>query len=71
MSDQPSVARADFPPDYGEHGGDDDEPLKWRDVEAAPNYWLSTVTPGGRPHTRPVDGVWVDGALVSDRRGRA
>lgn len=68
MSDQPSVARAEFPPDYGERGGDDDQPLTWREIEArlrdAPNYWLSTVTPGGRPHTRPVDGVWVDGALV-------
>ena len=27
------------------------------------NYWLSTVHPGGRPHTMPVWGVWVDGRM--------
>ena len=41
--------------------------LPWEFVEerlrAAPNYWLATVGPGGAPHVRPVDGVWVDGAL--------
>jgi general stress protein 26 len=68
MSDQPSsVTRAAFPPDYGARGGDGDEPLAWEQVEQrirdAPNYWLTTVTPGGRPHSRPVDGVWVEGAL--------
>jgi hypothetical protein len=41
--------------------------LPWSFVEerlrSAPNYWLATTTPSGRPHARPVDGVWVDGAL--------
>ena len=41
--------------------------LPWEFVEerltAAPNYWVATVSPGGAPHVRPVDGVWVDGAL--------
>ena len=32
-------------------------------MRAASNYWITTVGPGGRPHARPVDGVWVDGAL--------
>jgi hypothetical protein len=32
-------------------------------MRAASNYWLATVGPDGRPHARPVDGVWVDGAL--------
>lgn len=68
MSDQPStVRRASFPPDYGTRGGDDDEPLAWRDIEDrlrdAPNYWVLTVAAGRRPHARPVDGVSVDGAL--------
>jgi Pyridoxamine 5'-phosphate oxidase len=67
MGDQPSVTRASFPSEYGARGGDDDQLLPWADIEArlreAPNYWLSTVTAGGRPHTRPVDGVWVGGAL--------
>ena len=68
MSPKPSsVGRAVFPPDYGARGGQADEPLAWEVVEQrlrdAPNYWLSTVTSAGRPHSRPVDGVWVDGAL--------
>lgn len=41
--------------------------LPWEFVEqrlaTAPNYWVTTVGPGGAPHARPVDGVWVDGAL--------
>ncbi len=68
MNDQPPVVRrASFPPDYGSRGGVADEPLAWPDVEQrirdAPNYWVATVTAGGKPHARPVDGVWVDGAL--------
>ena len=41
--------------------------LAWEFVEerltAAPNYWVATVGSSGAPHVRPVDGVWVDGAL--------
>ena len=41
--------------------------LEWRDVEArlrdAHTYWLATTRPDGRPHTTPLWGVWVDGAL--------
>jgi len=32
-------------------------------MRAAANYWITTVGPHARPHARPVDGVWVDGAL--------
>jgi nitroimidazol reductase NimA-like FMN-containing flavoprotein (pyridoxamine 5'-phosphate oxidase superfamily) len=32
-------------------------------VTPSRNYWLATVWPGGRPHTLPVWGVWVDGRL--------
>jgi hypothetical protein len=59
--------RARFPSEYGARGGPEDTPLPWSFVEerlrAAPNYWLSTISPDGMPHARPVDGIWVLGAL--------
>jgi hypothetical protein len=55
-----------FPAAYGTPGGPDSL-LPWSYVEtrlrAAGNYWITTVGPDARPHARPVDGVWVDGAL--------
>lgn len=43
---------------------DDAGMLDWEHVSArmapARNYWLSTVTPDGRPHAMPVWGVWLD-----------
>src|SRR5262245_6166918 len=27
------------------------------------NYWVSTVSPDGTPHARPVWGVWLDGGF--------
>jgi hypothetical protein len=61
------MRRARFPAEYGARGGPEDEPLAWDEVEErlrnAPNYWVVTVTPEGKPHARPVDGVWVAGAL--------
>jgi hypothetical protein len=67
MTTEPVSTRfAHFPPGYGEPETMGD-PLPWSFVEerlrAAPNYWLATVAPSGRPHARPVDGVWVAGAL--------
>jgi hypothetical protein len=40
-------------------------PWSWVEqrLERAGNYWVGTVGPSGAPHLRPVDGVWVDGAL--------
>jgi nitroimidazol reductase NimA-like FMN-containing flavoprotein (pyridoxamine 5'-phosphate oxidase superfamily) len=39
-------------------------PLPWRWAEEqltdARNYWVSTIGPNGRPHVRPVWGVWLD-----------
>ena len=67
MSAEPSSVRAvRFPAGYGTSGGP--ETLRpWSDVEArlrgAANYWITTVGPDARPHARPIDGVWVDGAL--------
>lgn len=41
--------------------------LPWSHVEErmskAMHYWICTVSPGGRPHSTPVDGLWVDGKL--------
>jgi hypothetical protein len=42
-------------------------PLPWAWAEArlraAPHYWVATTRPDGRPHSRPVWGVWLDGAV--------
>jgi general stress protein 26 len=61
-----SVRSVRFPAAYGAPGGPDSL-LPWHHVEerlrAASNYWITTVGPDARPHARPVDGVWVDGAL--------
>ena len=61
-----SVRSVRLPPAYGTPGGPDSL-VPWSYVEerlrAAANYWITTVGPNARPHARPVDGVWVDGAL--------
>ena len=67
MTRTPSSARpVRFPAGYGTPGGPDTL-LPWSYVDnrmrVAANYWVTTVGPGARPHARPVDGVWVDGAL--------
>jgi hypothetical protein len=82
MTQEPtSVDAPRFPEGYGVPGtrGETGERIAWSYVEEklrlAVNYWLTTVRPGGRPHARPVDGVWVDGALCfggsPTRGGRA
>ena len=67
MTREPSSVRpVRFPAAYGTPGGEDSL-LPWSYVEerlrAASNYWITTIGPHARPHARPVDGVWVDGAL--------
>jgi hypothetical protein len=67
MTSEPvSVRSVRFPAAYGTPGGPDSL-RSWSYVEerlrAASNYWITTVGPRARPHARPVDGVWVDGAL--------
>jgi hypothetical protein len=41
--------------------------LAWEEVEQkllkSKTYWLATTRPDGRPHTVPVDGIWLEGAL--------
>lgn len=39
-------------------------------LAASMNYWISTTRPDGRPHTAPVWGVWLDGALYFGTRGQ-
>jgi hypothetical protein len=69
MATEPRASAAGFPEGYGvpRKQGDPGEGIPWSEVEqklrAAANYWIGTVTPAGRPHARPVDGVWVEGAL--------
>ncbi len=47
--------------------GKPDRVLAWPEVEQklveSKTYWLATTRPDGRPHSVPVDGVWLDGAL--------
>ena len=41
--------------------------LPWSHVSErmtkAKHYWISTVSPDGRPHATPVDGLWLDDHL--------
>jgi hypothetical protein len=68
--------RPRFPEGYGIDRANNDAMLSWDDVsgqlERSRNYWIVTASPSGRPHTAPVWGVWVDGALVfgTDTRSR-
>jgi uncharacterized pyridoxamine 5'-phosphate oxidase family protein len=63
----PIASAAHFPTDYGQTAETRANLLDWREVaariETARNYWLATTDSAGRPHLRPVDGVFVDGAL--------
>ena len=63
---EPVADRPRIPEDYG-IPTDTEGLLPWSYVAGrladAKHYWLSTVTPSGAPHTRPVDGFWLDGRL--------
>jgi general stress protein 26 len=68
MTTDPSSPKpARIPEDYGVTVTPDTM-LTWSFVEErlqkALNYWVATIGPSGRPHVRPVDGVWVEGALI-------
>jgi hypothetical protein len=66
MTTDPSPSPAHIPADYGVTVTKDTM-LTWSFVqerlEKALNYWGATIGPTGRPHVRPFDGVWVEGAL--------
>lgn len=64
----PTASPARFPAEYGQTDATTATLLAWDDVAeriaASPNYWLATATATGRPHLRPVDGVFVATALA-------
>jgi general stress protein 26 len=61
----PSEPTASAPRMYG--GTPEPMRLPWRwattRLEAARTYWIATTRPDGRPHARPVWGVWLDNAF--------
>ncbi|MGH2418465.1 MAG: pyridoxamine 5'-phosphate oxidase family protein [Candidatus Limnocylindria bacterium] len=61
----PHVDRPGIPAEYGVTSAS--EFVEWSHVEeritADRVYWVATVGPSGRPRVRPIDGVYVDGAL--------
>ena len=62
----PVATRPRMPKDYG-IPKDNKGLLPWSHVSgrmaAAMHYWVCTVTPDGRPHATPVDGLWLDDLL--------
>jgi hypothetical protein len=68
MTAIPTATPARFPTEYGQTPAAMAELFAWTDVAdriaASPNYWLATTTDDGRPHLRPVDGVFVDATLA-------
>jgi hypothetical protein len=61
----PRLTRTRIDPSYGITG--DAKGASWPAAEeklaASRNYWVCTTRPNGAPHSKPVWGVWVDGAL--------
>jgi hypothetical protein len=47
-------------------------PWRWaqRKLADARNYWIVTVSPGGKPHARPVWGVLIDDVIYFDTGSR-
>jgi nitroimidazol reductase NimA-like FMN-containing flavoprotein (pyridoxamine 5'-phosphate oxidase superfamily) len=56
---EPIGSRPDMPEGYL---GDAPLPWKWAEEQLvdARNYWITTIGASGRPHVRPVWGVWLD-----------
>jgi hypothetical protein len=70
MTGEPVPSRPGMPSSYGigRGGSAPGELLPWAQVvewlEAARNYWVSTTRPDGRPHAKPVWGLWLDGMVM-------
>ena len=75
---EPHARRPRFEPGYGIP--ESEQGLlswSWADerLQASRNYWVATTKPDGAPHTMPVWGLWIEGALVfstspKSRKGR-
>jgi nitroimidazol reductase NimA-like FMN-containing flavoprotein (pyridoxamine 5'-phosphate oxidase superfamily) len=65
MPAAPTRDRPAIPAEYGTSNAS--EYLDWSHVEERLNtdrvYWVATIGPDGRPRVRPVDGLYLDGAL--------
>ncbi|MFP5371057.1 MAG: pyridoxamine 5'-phosphate oxidase family protein [Actinomycetes bacterium] len=61
MAEAPRAEQMDLPAEYGKPTillvSETVEPR----LEQALHYWLATVRPDGRPHTVPLDGIWLAG----------
>lgn len=66
---EPPATRPIIPPEYGVPKGNEGL-LPWAHVvermTGAKVYWVTVVSPAGKPHATPVDGVWMDRALYFD-----
>jgi nitroimidazol reductase NimA-like FMN-containing flavoprotein (pyridoxamine 5'-phosphate oxidase superfamily) len=66
MFAQPTVDRPRIPSGYGVPR-DTKNLLPWSHVEQrlkdAKVFWIATIGPRGRPHVRPVDGLYLDGKI--------
>lgn len=64
--DEPVVSRVHLPTAYG--APQDSPLLEWPGVAQrlaeALHYWVSTADASGAPISRPVDGNWVQDALI-------
>ena len=61
----PRVDRPAIPAEYGVSKAT--QFVEWSHVEERLArdrvYWIATVAPGGKPRVRPIDGLYVDGAI--------
>lgn len=75
---EPVASRPNFAPGYGVPSEPEGMlPWSWveEQLEASRNYWIVSVRPDGGPHSAPVWGLWIDGAVVfstspESRKGR-
>jgi nitroimidazol reductase NimA-like FMN-containing flavoprotein (pyridoxamine 5'-phosphate oxidase superfamily) len=63
----PKVSRPRLPREYGVPRSGTKGLLPWSHVSErmarAKHYWVCTVDPDARPHSTPVDGLWIDDCL--------
>lgn len=72
MPEREPVTAVNITSQYEDHQmvpADPEAVIPWADARdrlaASGTYWFATVRPDGRPHVRPVLGVWVDGVLYT------